>query len=343
MRVDIQMRIAGDQRGKITTGKKSENGYPKSLNHFNISRFPELVNIYGEKPDKLILFFPSHNIGEILQTEYNLWGKGASGAVKLRSCNGNECQDLKTGETKECFCQDLPKKQQCKCYTGFKAWVATPTTEKIQIISPLPYQFQSHSKNSGDAIYSALQLTWQLTDGKLKGIPFVLSVKMIEKLVAGEKRKFPLWSLQPAGTIDMINGFAEQGLIPTKTENALQIASLEAPQEFKQIESGAGSPQSDTGDESRKSLSSGRKEADESNSMAQNAFIADWQDQPLKALKDYWRKSGKDFDIEGFFQDEKPKYPEGHVIHLVKVAPRTLEQLYEISRPMAALMLYRLG
>ena len=221
LRKNMKPRISRDQRGKITCGTKktSKNGkeYPASLDHFNVSKFPELTAIYGDKPDKLIVYFPSNNIEDFFSTEYNLWGGKKDAAVKLRSCDGETCRDLRTEEVKPCFCASLPEKDQCKSYTALKAFIAD---QDGKVISPIPYQFESHSDNSSDNTYSQLVNIWNLTGGKLVGVPFVLSVKFVKKATG---QQFPIWELQSINNIQAIIAFAERSAIPTTASNSIPI------------------------------------------------------------------------------------------------------------------------
>lgn len=223
IRKNLRMRIARDMRGKITTGRKSEKGYPQSLEHFNIESFPELQQHYGTAPEKLVIYVPSNTIEDFFATEYNRWGAARSEgakAIKTRSCDGELCMDHTTGEEKPCFCRELPAKQQCSCYMGMKAFVAG---QDGRIVSPTCYQFESHSENTADKLYSVLLNVYNLTGGKLIGVPFVLGVQMIETLVDGEKKKFPIWDMQSLPSVNHIIKFSERGLIPARSTDAVPI------------------------------------------------------------------------------------------------------------------------
>src|SRR3990172_10275402 len=104
MRKNIKIRISSDLRGKIKTGEKSDKGYPKSLDYFNVESFPELAIAYVNKPEKLIVYCPSDNLSDFFFTEYSKWGKGTNQeqGIKLRSCDGETYEDMKTGEFKPC-------------------------------------------------------------------------------------------------------------------------------------------------------------------------------------------------------------------------------------------------
>jgi hypothetical protein len=191
LRKDRLKRVSADVRGKITCGTRSDKGYPKSLDHFNISKFPELVAAYGEKPEKLILFFPSNSIEDFIYSEYCLWATGKSGKPhKKRSCDGEECVHrieefgFAMGEVSECVCKngaEMEEKDKCVAYTSMKAWIADPLT----------------------------------------GNPFVLFVRMVTGENAGIK--FPLWHIQCPLTINQLMGVADVGYLPTTDETAIQI------------------------------------------------------------------------------------------------------------------------
>jgi hypothetical protein len=254
--------MTADGRGKITTGKKGKSStgkdIPKSVDHFNIEKFPELVHIYGEKPDKLFILFPSDNVDDFFQTEYNRWATSDSGNPwKKRSCDGETCyhnsletlrvdgkdQDFKPGEEHECFkCHSpddcsLDSDDRCSTYTAFSAFILDPRSKHGTIVLPRPYRFQTNSVNSSDNLLSEL---FNIFDnfGGLSGIPFVLSVKMTESQVIEkgktQMRKFPLWNLEAYGSVAMINMFRDRKQLPTRQENAIII------DESKMIESPEG-------------------------------------------------------------------------------------------------------
>jgi hypothetical protein len=228
LRKDMRQRIACDQRGKIKTGMKAKNNqgkeYPKSLDYFNVDAFPELINVYGLKPDRLIVVFPSNAIDDFFQTEYNAWG-GVETPIKKRVCDGEQCTHKTTetlggvmyaaGSVTECICKkfELSDKERCSAYMGMKAFIVHPDGK---IHNPICYLFESHSTNTADNLYSQILNTQHLTGGKLIGIPFVLTVKMIDTVEAGQKRKYPIWNIQAFGQIEHILHASDQGILPTR-------------------------------------------------------------------------------------------------------------------------------
>ena len=236
-RKTLRLRVQSDQRGKITSGRRGKSGRPEKLDHFNISKFHELMEVYGEKPQKLIVYFPSNNLHDFIHDELNIYvssqeGNG-EGGVKVLRCDGETCEffadktiagvNYKAGTRRKCVCATLTDEERkaekylCKVYHTFKAFIARP--EGI-VISPIPYLFQNRAEISSANIISSLEMTWQLTHGKLVGVPFVLTCKMIKK----PGITFPVWNLQPAiATIPELLFLADRGWLPTRDEDKLQI------------------------------------------------------------------------------------------------------------------------
>jgi len=238
---DIKIRITTDGRGKITSGKKSDKGFPQSLDYFDVSDFSELLTIYGEKPEKIVIFFPTDNIADFYDCNYVKWSKkeGKEG-VKVRQCDGEECQHriaetfggkkFEAGDMSECICKSLPedseeKKHECKYHCYFKAYIADPTLGKVN--NPSCYWFETGSKNSGDAIYSEIEKIRTLNMGVIRNVPFILSLKMVGGK-ENAKIKFPIWALQAVGMLSEIRERTE--MLIGKVEGLKQI---EAPAEPK--------------------------------------------------------------------------------------------------------------
>jgi hypothetical protein len=221
----MKLRVNSDIRGNISSGKKSEAGFPESLDYFNISKFPELIEVYGEKPQMLVLFFPTDRITDFLDCNYRLWG---SNKAMIRSCDSEKCfhridetvdsLQCKAGEETECWCKKLTEDHKKRCrYSGwFKAFIAHPKLGKVD--NPMPYRFITGSHNSIENIMSELEKMLVLNNGKLIGIPFMLSVKM----VAGTgKNKYPIWNIASIGTMSQIRKLTNFELPSAEKENIL--------------------------------------------------------------------------------------------------------------------------
>lgn len=230
---NIQLRVSADPRGKIKSGMKNAKGLPQSLDYFNVSKFPELEIAYGLKPAMLIVFFPTDNITDFFDTNYDRWGRAKGKdkeGVLIRRCNGEVCvhridetidgTKYAAGEESECVCRKhsdkMKQDEKCRWITSFSAYIATPQTGKIN--SPMCYRFES-SENSGKNILSQLEQFKVVNNGSLLGVPFALSVKMVSGKKA--KEKFPVWNIIPIGTLTEIKKRLERfslepvvGLLP---------------------------------------------------------------------------------------------------------------------------------
>lgn len=208
-RENRNIRITVDPRGKIKAGYKSNKGYPAKLDYFMLEHpetkeiiFPELIEAYGNKPQELIICFPSSNLEDVFNDDFNLWNKSNT---KTRQCDGETCLHVldehidgvkyAAGTTTECVCKhhelfttdnkDLAK-LKCKCDMYLKAYIINPKTDKV--LNPLPYLFSCHSINSADNIFGMLS---RIQD--LKNIPFKISIKLVKK----NNLSFPIWNIVP--------------------------------------------------------------------------------------------------------------------------------------------------
>lgn len=229
-------RISVDKRGKITTGLKVANKtgaeYPKAVDYFVIDEFPELVKVYGSKPKKLVIVFPSDEILDFFQADYVLYGGNNQ---MIRKCDGEECihriqetvtivneldelgnlhsiepysKTYEAGEISECICKLMPQTivkdgqnvrnpKRCNCAMYMKAYIVDYKEKRLT--NSRCYMFYSGSENTASNIYSELHRIKMLA-GRLSGLPFGLSVEM----VAGRtnaKVKYPIWNLQVLGDI----------------------------------------------------------------------------------------------------------------------------------------------
>jgi len=242
---NVKMRISVDNRGKISTGRKNpETGYPQSLDHFDITDFQELVSVYGDKPDKIVVVFPTDEVSDFFDCNYMLYGKQKGDAVLKRRCDGEECihriketvggKTYEQGEFSSCVCSDLPEMieddkhpgkekpnpERCKYGAWLKAFVLNPHTKKIE--NPNCYFFETHSKNSGDAVLSEIEKIKALNMGVIRGIPFILSVKMVSGKTSATQ-KFPIWNLQVVG---MLSEIREKNLMIAEVDEPKQLSGI---------------------------------------------------------------------------------------------------------------------
>lgn len=252
--IKLSSRINVDKRGKITTGikKKSESTgkeYPSTTDYFVIDDFPELKVIYGEKPKKLMLVFPTNTIEDFFTADMVLYG---SNNAMIRKCDGDkECihrideeltltgqldedgnlietetykKKYVAGEFTECVCKLMQEKIEkngkeirnpklCNCAMYLKAFIIDYRTKKI--VSPLCYLFYSGSLNTASNIYSELKKIQTIVGGRIAGLPFGLSVDMVSGKTDA-KVKYPIWNLQVLGTMAQLELAAESFLFDYK-------------------------------------------------------------------------------------------------------------------------------
>ncbi len=223
---DFRYRVAADPRGNITTGQRSEAGLPEKLDYFNVSDFPELIEMYGEKPAELVIYFPTDNPFDFIQDRYERWASKDGKSVLVRHCDRETCihrisetvgtDDFGAGEESSCSCItfDLDEKKQCKRHMWMKAYVAHPKTFAIN--NPLTYFFDNHSRNSAENVISHILQIKDLNMGVLRNVPFRLSVRMVQDS-SEAKKKFPIWYLTVIGFLDQIRESRER-LLPKDPE-----------------------------------------------------------------------------------------------------------------------------
>lgn len=230
IRRDMQRRSTYDMRGKITSGTKtvSRSGkeHGKSLDHFNVLSFGELVAAYGEQPKTLLITFMSADPEDVFHTEYNTWGGKTGKGIKKRSCDGEQCrlnltqniggQSYSPGQY-DCICDALelppagPKSERCACYTMMTAMVVDPQTGMVT--NHVPYRFETHSRNSSDALWTILAETHGII-GTIRGIVFALQVRMIKSVDDDKPRNYPLWKMQRIGDVKQLLEAAKTNTIP---------------------------------------------------------------------------------------------------------------------------------
>jgi len=251
LRANRRFKLHRDFRGKITVGNrgKDEGEHPKALDHFNLLNFPELAEIYGKQPREMFIILLSDNIEDFYQDGYSRWGKKGETAFLLRKCDGETAYNPIEESYEPChLCHDSEKcqlkaEERCRPFGFLRALVTTiPDPEKgipPIVVNMAPYQFEWHSENSGDNVYSELYKTWQMTGGRLFGVPMKITVKMNEELkknAKGEtyKKKYPLIYLEQVGSIDRVIAIAKAKVLPTLPENTELYKQLAAPRALAQ-------------------------------------------------------------------------------------------------------------
>lgn len=248
--VRIQRRINTDSRGSITTGRLVNNR-PRSTEHFVVDDFAELIAAYGKEPKKLAIMFPSNDPLDWLFSRHSdsIKNKETGNMFTRRYCDGTTCHfnmDMKVcgrqyqaDQEVACLCYDeslnLADDEKCKLYTAMKAYVVHPINGVI--IHHMAYKFENHSIYSTGNILSEIEKVLAFTGGKIMGVMFVLSCRMVDK-PGKQLKKYPLWNIEPIGSIDQIRARAEQAFLPINPESAALMLGSGGASEIKMLLAG---------------------------------------------------------------------------------------------------------
>lgn len=230
----MPLKLACYKHAKIKSGKKGKSSkgkdIPMKLDYFNIVKFPELLEEFGDKPKRIPIILPLDDINSFYTFHMAKWGmsKGKEKGVEMRRCNLTTClhrgnyeikgRKFSAGETTECICQSAllnkevedDAKKMCRADLQLKAFIFIPTKKRID--SPLAYIFESHSINSGINILSALTQLQEamkpINGGRIAGMPMILSVNMVSR--EGDlSNTYPIWSLEPVATLTRMGEWSE--------------------------------------------------------------------------------------------------------------------------------------
>ncbi len=199
---NLPMRIQLDPRGKIRLGKKGPNGYPVSLDYFDVDCFEELKQLYDERPDKLKVAFPTDDLDISALNEMRLYN---SAQKIVRQCDGIQCthrlentisgHTYQPGEVTKCVCQeagDDDAKKKCTPHLWLKLFVLHPTD--LSLLNPYCYGLHTGGWSSIQNVISALRQV-QAVYGSIQRRVFELVVKKV-KANSGPNQ-FPVLELHP--------------------------------------------------------------------------------------------------------------------------------------------------
>jgi recombination directionality factor gp3-like protein len=177
--------------GKVKVGKKSEKGFPTSLDYFIATgKYAGLFDkVYGDRPDRLEICFHSDDIGQVCNEEYECRDREG----KRVAYGDGESFHLYDAGKKEYIIvrkEDLPK--------GLGTWSTTLTLRfillRVNTVFGL-WQFTTKGeKSSIPAIRDTFDAVKQQA-GTVLHVPFDLIVEKVSSQKPGEKRTFPVVSL----------------------------------------------------------------------------------------------------------------------------------------------------
>lgn len=135
-------------------------------------------------------------------------------------------EKYEAGEITQCICKLMPQTiinqktrreirnpKLCRCAMYLKAYVVNYKTGKL--VQPTCYMFYSGSENTASNIYSKIDDILSMFGGKIAGMPFALSVKMVSSKMEANK-KYPVWELQALGTMEILEQAAQAFLLDYK-------------------------------------------------------------------------------------------------------------------------------
>ena len=185
--------------GLIKIGKKSEKGYPQSIDYFLASgKYASLFhNAYGEKPNNIQLVFLSDNASEVCEEVYQIRDKEGKlyaygDGVIFEVWNGQKYQTLGVDEY-----PNIMKSVEGRC-NGSKGWEIVLT---LKFILPLVqgiagyWQFTTKGKESTipnirDSFDAMIK-----NNGFVKGVIFDLTVEFAKSQKPNTKSRYPVVSL----------------------------------------------------------------------------------------------------------------------------------------------------
>lgn len=225
-----------DKRGRISAGEpivctkchgknadkcqrcQGKGFLPKSLDYFNVTKFPEIMAVYGDKPTKLIVTYPpfGSNIDDFLTYIYGTYN---SANRRARICNleqfyvkydqkvpdneKNNPENEFFGSKKEEFYKAGKGKEKifypcmkpyCACGCLFMPMFFVLHPDKPKALHNQPIMFRTKSEESAPLLYTALRKYAHI----IRGMIFELTVTMVND---GTK-KFPSFDLKPVAHIN---------------------------------------------------------------------------------------------------------------------------------------------
>lgn len=204
---DEFIRTSYTTEGDISCGAKIMTAKGEQLvkyDYFNVSKFPEIMNIYGDKPKEIFIEFP--NFGDVEEFasyafyDYNqkrlkrICDRDIFTAISdFKDYIDGKPIEYHRGEKHKCIFPDC----KGKCKAGIRITARVVNNEEQQIyLLPGFVSFVNHNYKSGNRIVT------QLKDiinkfGKAAITAFIWKIKVI--MVQGKYDKDPTFSLEIAG------------------------------------------------------------------------------------------------------------------------------------------------
>jgi Recombination directionality factor-like len=205
--------------GKLKIGEKTEKGLPTSLDYFLPAADAQYVKLfkaaYGDRPSVLTVTFLTDDPEQAVETFFELRGSDGKRIAKGDGATFYVATEATVGGKKMIVDQAISPQdvkgwmntQAARSGTEWKTVatmrVALPRVPVIGVWEVRTQGTASSIKNLTAAVDQVHQMA-----GRLAGIPFDLSVKMVKSDKAGSKSRFPVLSLMANISVDAIEQVA---------------------------------------------------------------------------------------------------------------------------------------
>lgn len=217
--------------GQIKVGKKSEKGYPMSVDYFIATgKYAKLfTDAYGEKPQTIQIVFPSDEAEQVCNEKYEYRNDAgrliAEGdGENFRVWNGQSYQLLSTNDYPNLM-PGIAKKYPNKKTKNGDGWDITLTLNFIvPMVKGVAGMWQFISKGTNSTIPQIRETfdAMKAERGFVKGIIFDLSVKFATTQKPNDTSRFPVVSLVANESEDNVKKIKEalKPIDVKKIENA---------------------------------------------------------------------------------------------------------------------------
>lgn len=193
--------------GKIKVGKKSEKGYPMSVDYFiPTGKYSDLfTEVYGEQPHTIQVVFIEDDASKVCNERYEYrndagelcaWGDGETFHV----WNGKEYQELSTIQYPTVMDSVASRFHNKKTQRGEDGWdVLLTITFLVPMVRGVAGVWQFTSKGERSTIPNIRDVFDSVLEqrGFVKGIIFDMSVQFAKSQKPGQKSRYPVVQIVP--------------------------------------------------------------------------------------------------------------------------------------------------
>lgn len=202
--------------GKIKIGEKNDRGVPRSLDYFKPCADAQYVALfaaaYGERPSNITVTFLTDDPEQAIETFYEL--RSPSDGKRIARGDGQTfyvatptviagqqriIDQVQVPSDAKAFMAKMAQQHNAEWKTVGVLRVALP---KVPIIGVWEIRTQGESSSIKN-LTAAVDQVYAMA-GRLAGIPFDLSVRVVKSDKAGSKSRFPVLSLMANITVEAI-------------------------------------------------------------------------------------------------------------------------------------------